>query len=97
MSPRITTLPCSSRGYSGSVPLCVIAKKGKAPVLYNLRNIPQKSMGSGGIAPPFLTSALDGLEWSASRPGRFTPSRKAAGTQWIGGWMGTEIRLDTVK
>jgi hypothetical protein len=24
--------------------------------------------GSGGIAPPFLTSALDGDEWSASRP-----------------------------
>jgi hypothetical protein len=27
--------------------------------------------GSGGIAPPHLTSALDGGEWSASRPGRF--------------------------
>jgi hypothetical protein len=24
--------------------------------------------GSGGIAPPFLTSALDGGEWSASPP-----------------------------
>jgi hypothetical protein len=29
--------------------------------------------GSGGISPPFLTSALDGGEWSASRPCRFTP------------------------
>jgi hypothetical protein len=29
--------------------------------------------GSGGIALPILTSALDGGEWSASRPGRFTP------------------------
>jgi hypothetical protein len=29
--------------------------------------------GSGGIATPFLTSALDGGEWSASSPGRFTP------------------------
>jgi hypothetical protein len=27
--------------------------------------------GSGGIAPSFLTSALDGDEWAASRPGRF--------------------------
>jgi hypothetical protein len=27
---------------------------------------------SGGIAPPFLKSALDGGKWSASRPGRFT-------------------------
>jgi hypothetical protein len=28
---------------------------------------------SGGIAPPFLTSALDGGEWSASRLCRFNP------------------------
>jgi hypothetical protein len=35
--------------------------------------------GSGGIASPFLTSAVDGGEWSASRPGRFTP-----GTHCIG-------------
>jgi hypothetical protein len=28
--------------------------------------------GSGGVAPPFMTSALDEGEWSASRPGRFT-------------------------
>jgi hypothetical protein len=27
-------------------------------------------MRSGGISPPFLTSVLDGGEWSASRPGR---------------------------
>jgi hypothetical protein len=25
--------------------------------------------GRGGISPPFSTSALDGGEWSASRPG----------------------------
>jgi hypothetical protein len=31
-------------------------------------------MGSGGIAP--LTLALDGGEWSASRPGHFTPGGK---------------------
>jgi hypothetical protein len=29
--------------------------------------------GSGGIITPFLTSALDGGEWSASRLGPFTP------------------------
>jgi hypothetical protein len=33
----------------------------------------------------FLTSALDGSEWSASRPGRFTPMERAPGTHWIGG------------
>jgi hypothetical protein len=41
-------------------------------------------MGSGGIAPPFLTSALDGGEWSASRPGRFTSGEIAADTHWVG-------------
>jgi hypothetical protein len=30
-----------------------------------------------------LTSALDGSEWSASRPGRFTPTERAPGTHWI--------------
>jgi hypothetical protein len=48
-----------------------------------------KTWGSGGIAPPFLTSALDGGEWSASRPCRFTP-----GTHWIGGWVSPRIGLD---
>jgi hypothetical protein len=32
-----------------------------------------------------LTSALDGGEWSASRPGRFIPRERAPGTRWIGG------------
>jgi len=35
----------------------------------------------------FLTSALDGGEWSASRPGHFTLREKAPGTHWIGGWL----------
>jgi hypothetical protein len=38
--------------------------------------------GSSGIHS--LTSALDGGEWSASRPGRFTPREGAPGTAWIG-------------
>jgi hypothetical protein len=37
----------------------------------------------------YLTSALDGGEWSASRPGRALPPGKGPpGTHWIGGWMG---------
>jgi hypothetical protein len=35
-----------------------------------------------------LTLALDGHEWSASRPGRFTPKERTPGTRWIGGWVG---------
>jgi hypothetical protein len=33
--------------------------------------------GIGGTAPPFLTSALDGDEWSASRPCIVTPWDRA--------------------
>jgi hypothetical protein len=33
-------------------------------------------MDSGGVGRPFLTSALDGDEWSASGPGRFTPGER---------------------
>jgi hypothetical protein len=45
--------------------------------------------GSGGVAPPFFTSALDGGEWSASRPGRYT--------HWIRGWVGPRAGLDDVE
>jgi hypothetical protein len=53
--------------------------------------------GSRSIAPCILlTSALDGVEWSASRTGRFTPRERAPGTHWIGGWVGPRAVLDTV-
>jgi len=32
--------------------------------------------------PAFLTSVLDGDEWSASCPGRFHPRDKSLGTKW---------------
>jgi hypothetical protein len=44
----------------------------------------------------FLTSALDGGEWSASHHGRFTPRERAPGTHWIGGWVGPRAGLDAV-
>jgi hypothetical protein len=40
--------------------------------------------GNGGIAPRIFTRALDVGEWSASRPGRFTPRERAPGTHRIG-------------
>jgi hypothetical protein len=43
-----------------------------------------------------LTSALDGGDWSASRPGRFTLRERVPGTHWIGGWMDPRSVLDTV-
>jgi hypothetical protein len=44
------------------------------------------------MAPPFFTSALDGCEWLASNPGRFT-----LGTHWIRGWVGPRAGRNTVK
>jgi len=41
-----------------------------------------------------LASALDGGDWSASRPGRFIPRERARGTPWIGGWVGSRAVLD---
>jgi hypothetical protein len=44
----------------------------------------------------FLTSALDGGEWSASLPGLFTPRERVPGTHWIGGWVGPRAVLEAV-
>jgi hypothetical protein len=44
------------------------------------------------LTPVFLTSALVGGEWSASRPGRIYP-----GTHWIGGLVGPRAGLDDVE
>jgi hypothetical protein len=53
--------------------------------------------GSGGIAQPFLTSALDGDKWPVLRPGRFTPGKAAPSTHWIGDWVGPRVSLDAVE
>jgi hypothetical protein len=45
----------------------------------------------------FLASALDGGEWSTSRPGRFTPGERAPGTHCIGGWVDLRAGLDDLE
>jgi hypothetical protein len=45
----------------------------------------------------FLTSALVGGEWSASRPGRFTPAERAPVTHGVGGWVDPRAGLDDVE
>jgi hypothetical protein len=47
---------------------------------------------NGDIVPPFLTSALDGGEWSASHLGCFSP-----GTHCVGGWMGPRAGPDVAE
>jgi hypothetical protein len=46
--------------------------------------------GSGGIAPSFLISTIEGCEWSASRPNRFTSQKEPIHPphpldMWLGG------------
>jgi hypothetical protein len=44
----------------------------------------------------YSTSALDGGEWSASRPGRaLAPGERTHGTHCTGGWVGPRAGLDT--
>jgi hypothetical protein len=55
-------------------------------------------MVSEGIDLPFLNSALDGGEWSASRPGSFNLGKRASfGTHYMGGWVGPRAGLDAVE
>jgi hypothetical protein len=54
----------------------------------------EDASGSGDTVPPFLTSVLDGGEWSASRSGHFISGGRASGTHWVGGWVGPRAGLD---
>jgi hypothetical protein len=50
---------------------------------------------SGGISPPFLTSAMDEYEWPASCPYPFIPGEKFPGTHWI--WSQSECFREEKK
>jgi hypothetical protein len=47
---------------------------------------------SGGIAPPFFPSALDGDGWSALHTGEEPPA-----IHWIGSWVVSKAGLDAVE
>jgi hypothetical protein len=52
---------------------------------------------SGGITLPLFISKLDGGDWLASRPDRFTPGERAPRTHWIGDWVGPRAGVDIVE
>jgi hypothetical protein len=55
-------------------------------------------MESRGIAPVFLSSELDGGDWSTTRPGRYTHrERPPPGTNSIAGWVSPRAGLDDVE
>jgi hypothetical protein len=53
-----------------------------------------KTCGNGGMEPRIVN--LDGGEWSASRPGPFTPGKRVPGTHWLRGWVGLRADFDAV-
>jgi hypothetical protein len=54
-------------------------------------------LGSGSIAPPFLTSAVDGGEWSAHVPAVLAARKEPPCTLCIVGWVGPIAGLDAVE
>jgi len=72
--------------------------KGKGKVVPVLNYAPRHEdvWGSGGTAPWFLTSALHGGEWSASRAKHSTSGQRAPGTHWTGRWAGHRANLEAV-
>jgi hypothetical protein len=56
-----------------------------------------EDMESGSIAPPFLTSALDGGEWSHLCCCYVFPGEGAYSTHWVGGWMSSRAGMDAVE
>jgi hypothetical protein len=59
--------------------------------------MPQRHMGDGDVAPPFLTLALDGCEWLASCPSCFSSWERAPSTHWTGGWEGSRVGMDALE
>lgn len=54
---------------------------------------PCRCWGGGYSSCSFLTSALDGSEWSASHPGHALPVWKDPGNHWAVGWVGLRVSI----
>jgi hypothetical protein len=68
------------------------------PVLNLIKHYAMKAYGGVDVyIHIFLTSALVGGEWSASRPGRVTLGERAPGTHCIGGWVDPRSSLDNME
>jgi hypothetical protein len=60
-------------------------------------NHAMKTCGSGGMAPSFLISGLDGGEWSLHVSAALHLRKKPPGTHCIGDWEGTRAGIDAVE
>jgi hypothetical protein len=73
------------------IPISTSLSKGKAVPLHAM-----EALRGRDSSYSFSILALDGGEWSASRPGRaFTPGERTPGTHCTGGWEGPIAGLDT--
>jgi hypothetical protein len=71
--------------------------KGKSCPCAELSTTPWRRIGEWRYSSTHsLTSKLDGGEWSALRPCRFTFKEGARFTHWIGDWVGPRAVLDAV-
>jgi hypothetical protein len=71
--------------------------KGKVfPLLPLLSTTSWRRAGNESLDPLFMTSALDGVEWSTSRPGCFTPGVRSPDDHWTGDPVGPRIGQDDV-
>jgi hypothetical protein len=59
--------------------------------------MPWRHRGSGGTAPPFLSSALDGDEWSTLHSSSFSPAEGSSGAHSVRGCVGPRYGLDAVE
>jgi hypothetical protein len=76
---------------------CVLIKGKKLSLCFNWTPRHEGLLGEWRYSSTHsMTSALEGGEWSASRPSRFIPRGRAPGTHWIGGWVGPRAVLDAV-
>jgi hypothetical protein len=65
-------------------------------VVVVVKAVPLHAMEAQGSSDSFMTSALDGGEWSASRLSRALLSGEGTpGTHCTGGWVGPRAGLDT--
>jgi hypothetical protein len=61
------------------------------------RYTPRRRLGERRYSSySFLTSALDGGEWSASLPAALCPGERTLGTHCTGGWVGPRAELDSI-
>jgi hypothetical protein len=89
-------MPCFCQNRFNIIFPCTPKVKVKLSLCLTKHHVMKTYWGVEVYLHAFLISALDGGEWSTSRPGRFTPRERASATHPIGGWLGPRAILDAV-